>query len=96
MRTVPLIGRVLDLVGLLLFLAGGLLYARAWSGFQGVPDFEPPVDGPAWAAVELANGYGRVQNAGVGLMVAGIGVFVFAWWAARRAATVEGVSDARP
>ncbi|MEQ1856195.1 MAG: hypothetical protein ABL963_06990 [Longimicrobiales bacterium] len=84
MKTVPRIGRVLDLVGLLLFLGGGALFVRAWLGFQSVPDYQPSVDDPAWAAVSIADGYWRLQKIGVAIMVAGIAVFVAAWWVARR------------
>lgn len=86
MKTVPRIGRILDLAGLLLFGAGGGLFVWAWTGFRAVPDFEPSIDGPAFAAVSLADGYWRLQKIGVGLMLAGVAVFVLAWWAARVAA----------
>ena len=85
MKPVPRIGRVLDLAGLVLFLVGGAVYARAWFGFQGVPDFERPERGPIFAAVELADGFERLQHIGVGVMAAGVAVFVLAWWVARRA-----------
>ncbi len=84
MNTVPRIGRLLDLGGLLLFLGGGALFAWAWIGFQGLMGYVPPVDGPAPSAVSVANGYWRLQKIGVGLMIAGVAVFVLAWWVARR------------
>ena len=93
MKDVPRIGRLLDSAGLLLFLGGGALYARAWFGFRNVSDFEPPVDGQAWAAVEVANGYWRLQKIGVGVMVAGVAVFVLAWWVARRASSSSSTVD---
>ena len=98
MKSVPRIGRVLDLVGLLLFLGGGALFARAWVGFRSVQGFVPPPDAPAWAAVELADQYWRLQKIGAGLMIAGIAVFVAAWWVARavgRAAEGAGADGAR-
>jgi len=85
MTPVPRIGRVLDLAGLLLFLAGGLVYGRAWIGFQGVPDFERPEHGSIMAAVEFADGFRRMERWGVAVMILGVGVFVTAWWVARRA-----------
>jgi hypothetical protein len=90
MTTVPRIGRVLDLAGLALLGAGGAVWARAWLGFRSVPDFEPSAEGPAFAAVQLADGFWRLQRIGVALMVLGVGVFVVAWWVARRAVRGEG------
>jgi hypothetical protein len=83
--TVPRIGRVLDVAGLLVFLGGAATFVWAWIGFQGVPELQPSVDGPAWAAVAVADGYWRLQKIGTGLMVAGGALFVVAWWVARRA-----------
>ncbi|MDX1647712.1 MAG: hypothetical protein R3304_11260 [Longimicrobiales bacterium] len=84
MSSVRRIGRVLDVVGLLVFLAGGGLVVRAWMGFQSVPAFEPTgADGP-WAAMQLADGFHRTQRLGVALMVVGVAVFVLAWWMGRR------------
>ena len=83
-RSVPRIGRILDLAGLLLFTAGGGLGLWAWSGFRRVADVRPTPDDALGAAVRLADEYWRLQKIGVGLMTAGIVVFVFAWWVARR------------
>jgi hypothetical protein len=83
MKSVPRIGRILDLAGLVLFLAGAGAFTRAWIGFEGVPDFEPAQGGPAWAAIQLADGYLRLQWIGAGLMALGVAVFVVAWWVAR-------------
>lgn len=86
MKTVPRVGRLLDLSGLVLFLGGCSMFARSWIGFRGVPDYEAPADAGAWAAVAVADGYWRLQKIGVGLMLAAIVVFVVAWWVARRVA----------
>lgn len=86
MTGVPRIGRILDLAGLLLLLGGGATFVRAWLGFDGVREYQPPPDAPAWSAVQLANGYLRMQRVGVALMVGGFVVFVVAWWTARRIA----------
>jgi len=87
MKTVPRIGRILDLAGLLLFLGGASAVAWAWLGFQDVQSYQPPPDAPAWAAVSVADGYWRIQKIGVAVMVAGLVVFVAAWWVARRPRT---------
>lgn len=86
MKTVPRIGRILDLAGLLLFVGGAAVFVRAWVGFQGIPDYGGPVGSGAWAMVKVADGYWRLQKIGTGLMVAGVAVFGLAWWVARRVA----------
>lgn len=99
MKGVPRIGRVLDLVGLALFLGGGALFVWAWAGFGVVPDYEPPPDAGPWASIRLADGYWRLQKVGVGLMLAAIVVFVVAWWVARRVRrswVATGVTEESP
>lgn len=86
MKNVPRIGRILDLVGLVLFAAGGTLFAWSWVGFRGVQDYVPPSDAPLWTAVGVADGYWRLQKIGGGLMIGGVAVFVVAWWTARTVA----------
>ena len=80
---VPRIGRVLDTVGLVLFLVGAALFGRAWLGFQEVRAFVPGPEDPPWASIQLADGYWLMQRIGVGVMALGIAVFVAAWWVAR-------------
>lgn len=75
---------MLDLAGLVLFLAGGGLAAWAWAGFRRMPSYAPPPGAAAWSAVAVADGYWRLQKVGTALMIAGLAVFVLAWWAARR------------
>jgi len=89
MKDVPRIGRILDLAGLLLFLAGAGCYTRAWFGFQSLPEHLPDPNGELWAAVQIADGFLGLQRLGVGLMLAGMAVFVVAWWMARRRASTE-------
>lgn len=93
MKNVPRIGRVLDLVGLIIFAAGGVFFVRAWIGFRGVPDYVPPAESRPWAAVGVADGYWRLQKVGAGLMIAGIAVFVLAWWSARRIAARASLEE---
>lgn len=85
MKSVPRIGRVLDLVGIVFFLLGGGFVARAWIGFREVEGYVPPADAAAMTAVEFADQFWRIQKVGVGLMLIGVAVFVAAWWIARRA-----------
>jgi small-conductance mechanosensitive channel len=84
MNAVPRIGRVLDSIGLLLFAAGAVAFVWAWTGFRRVEAYQPPSDAPAWAAISMADGYWLWQKIGVGLMLAGVAIFVAAWWVARR------------
>ena len=86
---VPLIGRILDAVGLLVFLVGGGLVARAWIGFQSLPDLTQSPGALETAAVQYADGFWRLQKIGVALMIVGIVIFVGAWLAARRASESE-------
>jgi hypothetical protein len=83
MTPVSRTGRILDLAGLVVFLAGGGLVVRAWSGFREVQAFEPGFSDPPMAAVQLADRFWRLEKVGMALMLVGIGVFVVAWWFAR-------------
>jgi len=83
---VPRIGRILDAIGLVFFLVGGALVARAWIGFRAVPDLTRSPGALETAAVEYADGFWRLQKIGVALMILGVVVFVGAWLAARRPA----------
>lgn len=93
MKNVPRVGRILDLVGLLLFGMGSALFGWSWVGFRGVQHYVPPPDAPLWSAVGVADGYWRIQRVGGGLMIGGMAVFVVAWWTAR---AVSGRSGAEP
>ena len=84
MKTVPRVARMLDAVGLLLFLGGGGVFAWAWVGFRRLRDYQPPPDAPAWSTVEIADGYSRIQTIGGAVMLTAIGVFLVAAWVARR------------
>jgi len=77
-------GRIIDLVGLALLLGGAGFCLRAWIGFQSVPDYGRGAGGQVWETVQLADEFSRLQAIGVGLMLAGVGVFVAAWWFAGR------------
>lgn len=78
------LGRLLDLVGLLLLLAGAGMSARAWAGFEEVRVYQPAPGDEFFAALRLHDRYSRLQRAGGALVVGGVAVFVAAWWAGRR------------
>ncbi|MGH7481911.1 MAG: hypothetical protein ACRELV_07115 [Longimicrobiales bacterium] len=83
-REVPRIGRVLDLVGILLFLAGAGLYAWAWSGLKALREFERAPGDTVFAAVARANELSAISRGGFALMAAGVVVAVLAAVVARR------------
>jgi len=83
MTTVPRIGRIFDLLGLLLLLSGAGLVVRASIGFRDVQAYTPKADDLPMAAVRLADGFWRMEKAGIALILLGVAVFVAAWWVAR-------------
>lgn len=83
---VPRIGRVLDLVGALIFLAGAALYARSWLGLRAMDEFEPASGASAFPAVERADALSRLGRYGFALMAVGAVVAVIAAVVARRVA----------
>lgn len=76
-------GRVLDLVGLVLLLAGAGVSARAWAGFEEVRTYQAAPGAEPFAALRMHDRYARVQRVGVALMGTGVAVFVAAWWVGR-------------
>jgi hypothetical protein len=83
---VPRIGRLLDLVGAILFLAGAAVYARSWLGLRAMDEFERTSDMGAFAAVERADALSRLGLLGFALMGAGAVVAVIAAIVAKRVA----------
>lgn len=81
---VPRIGRVLDALGALVFLAGAVLYARSWLGLREMDAFERAAGDTASAAVEHADALSRLGRVGFALMAAGVLVAVIAALVARR------------
>lgn len=81
---VPRIGRVLDLVGLLVFLVGAALYVRAWLGLRGMDSFVPGAEAGAFAALERADALSALGRVGIALMIGGAVVGVVAAVVARR------------
>lgn len=88
-RAVPRVGRILDLVGLLLFLVGSGLYGWSWLGLRRMDGFTREPGAPAFAALERAEGLSRLGTIGMGFIAAGAAVAVLAalvaWWIGRRA-----------
>lgn len=78
------LGRLLDLAGLLLLLAGAGMAARAWAGFEEVRSYQATAADEPFTALRLHDHYSRLQRAGGALMVGGVAVFVAAWWVGRR------------
>lgn len=81
---VPRLGRVLDLVGALLFLGGAAVYGWAWMGLRRLRD-DPPVSAEgAFVAVARANDFSTLSRLGLALMAGGAVVAVLAAVVARR------------
>ncbi len=90
MKTVSRVGRALDLVGLLVFLGGLAVFARAWIGFRSVPAYRATLDEGVFATVRLADRYLRIERIGGVVMLTGVAVFVAAWWVERRRTETAG------
>lgn len=83
---VPRIGRVLDAVGLALFVAGAGVYGWSWLGLRSMDEFRrAPGDSP-YAAVERADALASLGRIGFYFMAAGAVVAVLAAVVARRIA----------
>ena len=93
---VPRIGRILDLAGLLLFLAGAALYARAWLGLRGMDSFVPDPDSAGFAALARADQLSSLGRVGVGLMIAGGIIGVIAAVVALRIMRRPDASESTP
>ena len=96
MKRVSLGGRVLDLVGLLLLIAGAGLFVRAWIGFRNLPSYERDPGGDVFATVAMADGLRKLGGVGVASMLLGVGVFVVAWWVAGRGEDDDGDRPGTP
>lgn len=83
-RSVPRIGRILDLLGLLVFATGAALYARAWIGLRGMDRFERAEGDAAFAAIERADALSSLGRIGIAIMIAGVLIAGVAALVARR------------
>jgi hypothetical protein len=95
-RAVPRIGRLLDVVGVLLLVVGAALYARSWFGLRAMDRFERAPGDEMWAAVERANALARLGRVGFAVMAAGALVAVAAAIVARRVAARESAEPSDP
>lgn len=83
-REVPRIGRVLDALGLLLFLGGAAVYLWTWMELRAMDRFQRAPGDALFAAVERADHVSMISRIGAGIMAAGVLVFVIAAVIARR------------
>ena len=82
---VPRAGRLLDMVGVLVFLLGAALYARAWMGMRGLPGFVP-ASREAFPAMARYQELLALSRIGLTVMAAGALTAVAAAVVARRLA----------
>ena len=81
---VPRMGRILDAVSALVFLAGAAVYARSWFGLRDMDAFLRAAGSASFAAVERADALSRLGRVGLALMVAGVVIGIVAAIVARR------------
>lgn len=85
-RRVPRIGRILDAVGLFLFLVGAGVYGWAWLHLRRLQDDQPTSESleSAFTAVARADRLSELSWIGASLMGVGVAVAVAAAVVARR------------
>jgi len=88
-KPVPRIGRVLDALAAIGFLAGAAFYAWSWVGLRRMEDYARPENGDLFAAVAHADELSRFGRIGLALMVGAVGIGVIAAIVARRVAARE-------
>ena len=86
-QSVPRLGRVLDLAGLLVFLAGAGCYLYAQRGLDDIRTGRTVITGSMFATLNEAKAYSRVADLGMALAVGALVVFAVAFAVARRART---------
>ena len=82
-KRVPRLGRVLDVVGIMVFVAGASLYVHSWLGLRAMDEFVSTPDAPG-SAIEHADGLSGLGRIGFALMALGVLVGVAAAIVARR------------
>lgn len=80
---VPRVGRVLDVIGMLLVAGGAVVYGYSWVGLRGMDAYARPEGAPLFAAIARANELTRIGRVGLALVAAGIVVAVTAAVVAR-------------
>jgi len=76
-------GRIVDTVGLTLFVMGVAVLTRAWFGFRAVEAFEPTTEDGIGAAVLQWERFASMQRIGIAVVVVAICTFTWSWWAER-------------
>lgn len=92
---VPRIGRILDGLGLSVFLIGAGIYAWTWWALRrrGGQPLQPADGRWGWVAVREVEGLDRLSDIGFGLMVAGAVLAVVAAVVARVVAGGRGDAE---
>lgn len=88
-KPVPRIGRLLDAVAAIGFLAGAGFYARSWVGLRRMDEYARPENGDLFAAVTRADELSRLGRIGLALMICSVLIGVIAAVVARRVAARE-------
>lgn len=88
-KPVPRIGRVLDAVAAIGFLAGAAFYAWSWLGLRRMDDYARPENADLFAALAHADELSRLGRIGLGLMISAVVIGVIAAIVARRVAARE-------
>lgn len=81
---VPRLARALDLIGLVVFIAGAACYGYAYLGLEEIRSGQLVRPPGLFSALQAAEGYYWYSQVGIALSVAGIGVFLAAFTVARR------------
>jgi hypothetical protein len=92
MPMVPRLGRLLDLIGLALMLAGGACYGWAYIGLVRLHDHPPTADHMLWVALAAFNHYNRVSTIGIVIAAIGLAVAITAAVVTHRSRRSPGVA----
>jgi hypothetical protein len=76
--TVPPVLRIANAVSGLLFLAGALIYVRAWLGMRALEAYEAEPDAELFAGVARFTHFWELSRLGIGIVLAALGLAVLA------------------